>query len=499
MMRLLRVASNLLLGVTGLGVVATWTVSAQAAPVAAAPAQEQAAVPDLALQEAKAAFEEAQTLYTKDQFEDAAAKFMVAFDKKPFSSFLFNAAVAYEKALQYPKAVDAFQKYLEIDPQARDAAEVKARVDSLKAVLAPPATGEKKPPEIAAAQVLPAIATKGLVIIDSKPPGASFYLDDKSKGVFAITPWQGSLEPKPVKLIVEAKGFKPEERQVIPRTDKILEIYIALSEQHFLGWIEVVSNVPGADVFIDRQEIGAIGKTPYTGHLKPGKHTLWVQKAGYEVAKKDIEVEPGTATTHTVNIEVVGYGTLRAGTKASEGGKLSIDGAPVCALPCEQQLKPGDHVLHVQKEGMENYDGKLAVSRADTTYMDLSYSPKPSRVKAWTYAVFSAAFFGGGIYLGLKGNQVKDDINKDIKDPTKLINTSDSRKDTGKYYYIGADVCLGLGLVTAALATWNFLESGPPSTATFKTTNTTSAASGKFGFAPMDVPIGAGLAATGRF
>ena len=100
----------------------------------------------------------------------------------------------------------------------------------------------------------------------------------------------------------------------------------------------------------------------------------------------------------------------------------------------------------------------------------------------------------------MKRFQVKDNINKDIKDPAKLLNTSDSRKNTGKYYYIGADVCLGLGLVTAALATWNFLESGPPSAATFKTTNTTTnPTSGKFSFAPMGVPSGAGLAATGSF
>jgi len=232
---------------------------------------------DPSLQAAKFAFEEAQVLYTKDEFEAAAAKFMVAFDKKPFSSFLFNAAVAYEKAKLFDKAIAAFQQYLEIDPQARDAGEVKGRIESLKTVGAPPPEGA---PAEKPAQVLPAIATKGLVIVDSKPSGASFYLDDKAKGLFAKTPWQGSLDPRPVKLLVEAKGFKPEEREIYPRTDRVLEVYIALSEQHFLGWIEVVSNVPGADVFIDRQEIGAIGKTPYTGHLKPGKHTLWVQKAG---------------------------------------------------------------------------------------------------------------------------------------------------------------------------------------------------------------------------
>lgn len=481
-----RIVSSLVLGVTVLAGAATRSALAQA----------QAA--DQELQQAKAAFEEAQTLYTKDQYADAATKFMVAFDKKPFSSFLFNAAVAFEKAKQYQTAIDTFQRYLSVDPQARDAIDVKARVDSLKAALAPaPATG-KAAPDKAVAPVLPAIETKGLVIIESKPAGANVYLDDTAHGLFATTPWQGSLEPKPVKLIFEAKGFKRETREINPRSDKVLELYISMSEEHFLGWIEVVSNVPGAEVFIDRQEIGALGRTPYTGHLKPGKHTLWVQRAGYETAQKDIEVEPGTATTHTVNLEVIGYGTLKA-AKSTEGGKLFVDGAQVCTLPCDQQLKPGDHALQVQKEGMENYTGKLTINRADVSTMDLAYSPKPGRAKAWTEAVFSAGFFVGGIVLGVKGNQIKDQINSDVKDPSKLLNSSDNRKSTGKLYYIGADVCFGLGLVTAALATWGFLESGPPSAATFKTMNMAGPAPGKLGFAPMDVPNGAGLAATGRF
>jgi hypothetical protein len=474
-----------------------------AMPVRRVTAADEPSASDPALQEAKFSFEEAQVLYTKDQFEEAAAKFMMAFDKKPFSSFLFNSAVAHEKAKNLEKAVEAFQKYVDIDPQARDAADVKARIESLKAAIAPtpPVQAGQPAPEKPAAPVpvLPAIATKGLVIIDSKPPGATIYIGDKAKGVFATTPWQGSLEPKPVRLLFEAKGFKPEERQISPRTDKILEIYISLSEQHFLGWIEVVSNVPGADVFIDRQEIGAIGRTPYTGHLKPGKHTLWVQHAGYETARKEIEVEPGTASTQTINLDVVGFGVLRAGNKANEGGRLFVDGSPVCALPCEPQLKPGDHVLQVKKEGMENYDGRVSVNRADAISMDLVYSPKPSRAKAWTDGIFSAAFLAGGIYLGVKGNHVKDDIGGDIKDLTKQINSGDSRSKTGKYYYIGADVCFGLSVVTGVLALWNFLESGPPSTATLRTTNAANPEPKKFGFAPMDVPNGAGLSAAGRF
>ena len=102
------------------------------------------------------------------------------------------------------------------------------------------------------------------MIIDSKPSGAVVYLDDKKNGVFARTPWQGSLPPKSVKLIVEAKGWKPEERVISPRTDKVYEVYVALSEEHFLGWIEVASNVAGADVFLDKQ--GDRGHRPHAVH-----------------------------------------------------------------------------------------------------------------------------------------------------------------------------------------------------------------------------------------
>src|SRR6185369_1775868 len=104
-----------------------------------------------------------------------------------------------EKVKKFEQAVQFFEKYLEREPDAKDAAEVRTRVAGLRALLAPPASaGEEKPK---AEAPLPRIETKGLVIIDSKPAGAVVYLDDKKNGVFARTPWQGSLPPKPVKLI----------------------------------------------------------------------------------------------------------------------------------------------------------------------------------------------------------------------------------------------------------------------------------------------------------
>src|SRR5262249_46289794 len=97
---------------------------------------------------------------------------------------------------------------------------------------------------------LPSLLTKGLVVIDSKPQGATIYLNDKKNGPFGKTPWHGSLDPKPVRLILESKGFKPEERSITPQSDKLIDVYIALSEEHYLGWIEVTSNAVGAQVYI---------------------------------------------------------------------------------------------------------------------------------------------------------------------------------------------------------------------------------------------------------
>ena len=465
-----------------------------------AQAQEQApADPDL--QAAKAQFEEAQALYIKEQWDDAAAKFLAAYNRKPFSSFLFNAAVAFEKAKKLDRAIDLFQRYLDKDPQAHDAAEVKARIDSLKVVLAPPSPPAPGIPEKAPAPaaVLPVLATKGLVIIDSKPAGTSVYLDDKSKGVFATTPWQGSMEEKTVKLIFEAKGFKPEERQITPRNDKILEVYIALSEQHFLGWIEVISNVPGADVFIDRQDIGAMGKTPFTGHLKPGKHVVWVARTGYQTNQREITVEPGTATTHTIAIEPVGFAVLKAGGQQSQGARLVVDGVTACTMPCTHQIQPGEHQIAVQQEGMEPFKSKLTTARAEETTIDMTFSPTPPRGKAWAYAVISALSFGSGIYLAVKGKGIKDQINDDIASDSKMATNSDSRERKGKWYYIGADVAFGAGVLTGLLSLWNFLESGPPSTAAIKKVDMAAPESKKLSLVPVGMPGGAGLFATGRF
>src|SRR5436190_5391868 len=379
------------------------TTAAPGAPAAEEP------TPDKSLGAAKEAFESAQGAFVRGEYLVAAERFLSAYEHKPYPAFLFNVAVSYEKARQLEKARDYFTKYLDKDPNASDAAQVKLRLDVINQLLAPPppppspptappsggadggappaatppagadagapppgtppgATSPAAPPPAAAMPppplpVLTEIETKGLVVIDSKPQGATIYLNDKRKGAFGKTPWQGSLESKPVRLILEQKGWKPEERAISPRSDKLIDVYIALSEEHYLGWVEIVSNVPGADVFIDRKEIGAIGRTPFTGHLKPGKHTIFVERFGFDPVARDIDVAPGTATQHTINLSPSQKGWVAINGRGVSDGRLIIDDKFACATPCRTEVTPGRHVVLVEKKGMEDYQSDMDIPR----------------------------------------------------------------------------------------------------------------------------------------
>src|SRR4051812_18044423 len=87
--------------------------------------------PDQDLQGAKEAFEAAQTAFVREQYDVAAENFLAAFEHKPYPAFLFNAAVSLEKSKQLDRAKEYFEKYLQTDGNASDAAQVKARIDEL--------------------------------------------------------------------------------------------------------------------------------------------------------------------------------------------------------------------------------------------------------------------------------------------------------------------------------------------------------------------------------
>jgi hypothetical protein len=471
---------------------------------------------DAAMESARQHFEAGQDLFDKADFAGAAKEFMAAYDAKAFPAFLFNAAVCAEKQRQYRQAADLFLRYLSEDPRARDQATVEKRVAAIEEEIArlaqvqvvpepttlpsgtSPTTQPSVPPvESSKIAALPEARPKGLVVIESKPPGATIFIDDKKKGAVGVTPWNGSLDGEHT-VILESRGFKSEKKKISPSSDKLLWIYVALSQEHYLGWLEVRANIPGADVYIDNKDVGAVGRTPYMGNVQPGKHRIIVTKEGHTEVDKVVDIEPGKAHNLDIKLETAPIGFVRVrGNEASEGAHVSLDGKEVCSrLPCRFQTTEGSHDLAVWKKGKKTYARSLRVDRATETQLMVRLASKPGKGDAIWAFVFAAAFAGGGAYVGKMSDDLYNEIQRDINAGTPPPDPEDERFRKGKLYAYGADGLYLIGAVAAVSGIYYlFRDEGPASTGTAETRELSYVPA----IVPMVTPGFAGLSAEVRW
>src|SRR3982750_574504 len=141
----MRLTARRLAPVLAAALVFFWAHPAITTAAPAVPAAEEP-TPDRSLGAAKEAFESAQSAFVRGEYLVAAERFLSAYEHKPYPAFLFNVAVSYEKARKLEKARDYFPKYLDKDPNASDAAQVKLRLDVINQLLAPPPAPPSPPP-----------------------------------------------------------------------------------------------------------------------------------------------------------------------------------------------------------------------------------------------------------------------------------------------------------------------------------------------------------------
>ena len=98
-----------------------------------------------ALELARNHMEQGQELYGSGRFVEAAEEFLAAYDARPFSAFLYNAGIAYERHGNVTRALELYEQYLEREPTASDAAEVQAKIAAIRAQLTPAPTPEVDP------------------------------------------------------------------------------------------------------------------------------------------------------------------------------------------------------------------------------------------------------------------------------------------------------------------------------------------------------------------
>jgi tetratricopeptide (TPR) repeat protein len=443
-----------------------------------------------ALKKAQASFDQAQTDYLQGKYDEAAQGFQDAYAARPFPQFLYNVGASFHMKGKktsdvpaYQKAVEFYKQYLKEEPQASDKAKVEKAIGVLEAEikrlqdLAAQGTGAGSgsgsaaaPPVQASAEVqqLGDVKVRGLVVIVTEPQNATIYLDDKKKGKFAETPWSGSIDGEH-KLIIEKRGYKPVETTIAADPTKLVQVVSVMSQEDYLGWVEVTSNVPGADIYIDDKSIGAVGKTPLVPgqNIKPGKHTFWITAEGYDEYQETIDIAPGETKAVKATLRGSPVGKLTVTGMGIEDSKISVDGQVACEPgPCLKNVPEGSHVIEVTREGYKPYRRRLTISPKTETTIKVQQAPKPGRGDAVAGYVVAGLFGGAGIYLGTQAKNLKADLQKDIDAGSPPVDNNDPRFLRGKIYSIAADGCFAIGGIAFLTAIYyTFRDKGPPTRA----------------------------------
>ncbi|MGN6105223.1 MAG: PEGA domain-containing protein [Kofleriaceae bacterium] len=442
-----------------------------------------AAQPADGLKKAQAAFDQAQLDYLAGKYDDAAKGFQDAFAARQFPQFLYNVGAAYHMkgkkasdAASYGQAVEFYRKYLEADPRATDKAKVEKAIGVLEAEIQrlkdQPATapegGSAAQPAAAPSQEvkdLGDVKVRGLVVIESEPSNATIYLDDVKNGPFGTTPWSGTLEGEH-KIIIEKRGFMVAEPRISADPSKLVLIVAPLGKEESLGWVDITSNVPGADIYLDDKSVGAIAKTPHSRNVAPGKHTFWITTEGYDEYTVELEVVRGG--THEVKAALKGepVGKINVIGLGIEDSTVYIDGKVACERgPCLKALRQGEHTLMVTRPGMKPYQRRVVIQAKTESTIKVSLAPRPSRSDAVVAYILAAGFTGGGIFLGLQANKYKDELRDGIANGNPPVDTNDGRFTKGKIFSIAADATFVIAGITALTAVYyTFRDKGPPST-----------------------------------
>ena len=335
---------------------------------------------------------------------------------------------------------------------------------------------------------------KSLVSVRTTPDGATVTVVDSGGREVArgYSPYSATLEQGAYRLRIQHSDFNVAEQDVTIEPGKVYVVVVNLSQGEFLGYVRVVTEPPGADVFIDDRSIGARGQTPFEGPLPVGSHRVWVERPGFAAVEREVDVQVGRVSPLRVDLARVAFGRVRV-LASTAGGWVSIDGERVGAVPWEGDVPAGPHALRVESNGMKTWSRAIEVQRGQLTPVRVRLRPDVNRSAAWVTGVFGVLAAGAGVALGVVADEFRRGLQLDRD--AGVLATSDPRIDQGFYLTIGADGAFGLAGILGALSLYYAVyDPLPPSEGTVLEPR-------DWALAPLVEPRagGLGVALTGRF
>jgi tetratricopeptide (TPR) repeat protein len=263
-------------------------------------------------------------LYLQGDYEGAVSELVRSYCEVPFYSLLKDIGQAYERKLEYGKAIAYLERYVlavPADAQKRDQCSADPQ-DDKRNVLARIHVLEKLPAKIRV-QATPADAK--ITIVQSNTIKA-----------FGTSGDELVVPGGPYNLVVEHDGYKTTTKEIHAEIGKPYTYFEQL--QPILGRLKFRS-IPGdARLFLDKRQVGT---GAFDSEMPGGRYTISAEAPDHMTASKVIEVLPEKETSITLELypepefgrkQLLLYGTIGGALSAGLLANATTDNPGIAAL-----------------------------------------------------------------------------------------------------------------------------------------------------------------------
>lgn len=181
----------------------------------------------------------------------------------------------------------------------------------------------------------------------------------------------------------------------------------------------IIRSTPkGATVYIDNKDT-VRGTTPYQTNLRPGNHTLYLEKPGYERYKTEFEVlerKNLTLEFSLVQSQNVGFIAFNVNVK---GARIYLDGKTIGITPFRDkyQVNAGKHQVIIEKDKYNTLNDSVDVEKgqnvARSYTMVLTSTPRSWRgYLGWSFVGIGIVGIGTGVLFKFLGDKEFSDTSK---------------------------------------------------------------------------------------
>ena len=218
-------------------------------------------------------FARGEVLYVQGDYKGAVKELVAAYCLSPVYTILKDIGQAYERELDYEKAIAYLSRYV-----------MKVPKDAKRANACAPDPQDEKRNVLARIEVLSRLRAK--ILVNTDPPNAKITLsNDAGLAVRGVSGQELEVTGGRYQMAIEADGFHPVNQEVRAEIGKPYTIFTKLEPLKGKLRIRVV---PGdARLFLDQRQVGT---GTYEGELPGGRYKISAEAPGRLTVAREIEV-----------------------------------------------------------------------------------------------------------------------------------------------------------------------------------------------------------------